>query len=898
MHSDTMSDTKNTFIKDAFLALGSMFFSGTALGFFVILGVFYAYSRDLPDPAKLSKYEPAITTRLYANDGKLMAEYATERRMYLPLDSIPKRVIGAFLSAEDQNFYTHTGLDFYSIARAAITNLSNIGGGHSMVGGSTITQQVVKNFLLTNERTLERKVKEAILAFRIDRIYSKDRILELYLNQIYLGGGSYGVAAAALNYFNKSMDELTVAEAAYLAALPKAPANYDPVRNYDRAKARRDWVIGRMLEDGRITNEEAQLAEASPLTVHSRDKAEVVDAPFFAEEVRRRLASMYGSDVLYKGGLYVKTTIDAQMQEFADTSLRGALIDYDRRHGYRGPIATLPTLEEWKKKLAELSANVPLYNNQTLAVVDNISTSSAGIITMDGKKGAIPIEELRWARKFLSATSMGAAVSQPKDVLMVGDVVMTEPQIGKNNKPVDGKYRLLQVPKVNGGMVVLDPHTGRILAITGGYTALGTQFNRATQARRQPGSSFKPFVYLAGLEAGYQPTSILWDSPISLPQGPGLPNWTPQNYSHTYLGPTPFRMGVEKSLNAMTVYLASRIGIKRIREIGKRMGIYSSLPAEYSAVLGSRETTLMSLVNAYGMLVNGGKRIEASPIERIDDRYGKIIFRRDSRKCEDCQKNRVPPAKDISMIPPEVVDDRQQVMDPAVAYQMVSILQGVVQRGTAVAAKSLNLPLGGKTGTTNDSRDTWFVGFSPDLVVGLYIGYDQPKSLGEKETGGRVALPGFINFMRMAYKDKPSREFPIPPGISLVKVNRYTGQPTYGPLSASVILEAFRVRKPVEGEVVDAPVVTGEQVGEPGNDHYPRDPSWPGYEKPHARAIKPAAPPPPPVITYGEDEEPEPEFEENNRGAEPEYYGVPGRPPHLNRRFPMRAPTEGTGGIY
>ncbi len=899
-----MNSTKTNIFKEIILALSSMFFSGLVLGFFIILGLFYAYSRDLPDPAKLAKYEPAITTRLYANDGKLMAEYATEKRMYLPLESIPKRVIGAFLSAEDQNFYSHTGLDFYSIMRAALTNLSNMTGGRSMVGGSTITQQVVKNFLLTNERTLERKIKEAILAFRIDRIYSKDRILELYLNQIYLGGGSYGVAAAALNYFNKALDELTIAEAAYLAALPKAPANYDPVRNYDRAKTRRDWVIGRMLEDTRITPEEAQLAEASPLTVRKRDATEVVDAPFFAEEVRRRLAKMYGSDVLYKGGLYVKTTIDATMQDYADKALRHALVEYDRRHGYRGPIANLPTLQDWQKKIVELSADVPLLDNQTLAVVDNISASSAGIITMEGKKGAIPIEEMRWARRFLSETSMGAAVSQPKDVLMVGDVVLTEPQMGKNNKPVQGKYRLLQIPKVNGGLMVMDPHTGRILAISGGYSAMGTQFNRATQARRQPGSAFKPFVYLAGLEAGYQPNSILWDSPISLPQGPGLPYWTPQNYSNDYLGPVPFRMGIEKSRNAMTVYLASRLGIKRIRELSNRMGIYPDLPAEYSAVLGSRETTLKALINAYGMLVNGGKRIKATAIERIDDRYGKTIYRRDQRECKNCQKNRVPPASEVKNNPPRIVDNREQVLDPAIAYQMVSMLQGVVERGTAIRAKQLGLPLGGKTGTTNDSRDTWFVGFSPDLVVGLYVGYDQPKSLGEKETGSSVALPGFIKFMEMAYKNKTSRAFTIPKGIQLVKVNRYSGRPAMGYVNEAVILEAIRMRNadgytPEEGEVTEAgateqPAPSGANpltAQEPLNNRYPRDPNWPGYERPEQKQVPVEAPPP--VITYGEDEEPQEQEEQ------PTYYGIPGRPPHLNRRFPMRdAPTQGTGGIY
>lgn len=858
------------------------------IGCFVVLGVFYMYSEDLPDPTKLAKYEPPIITRLYANDGRMMAEYATEHRLYVPLDAIPKRVKEAFLAAEDQNFYKHGGVDFMSIVRAMLTNVNNMASGKALVGGSTITQQVVKNFLLTNERSIERKVKEAILAFRIDRIYSKDRILELYLNQIYLGSGSYGVAAAALNYFNKTLAELTVAEAAYLAALPKAPSNYHPNKNYEGAKARRDWVIGRMEDDGHITEEEEEAALAAPLALRERDKAEVVDAPFFAEEVRRKLAAMYGSDVLYKGGLFVKTTIDAQMQNYSDTALRHALVEYDRRHGYRGPVATLPTLEDWKKKLEELALTTPIYDDQDLAVVDNVSPSGASVLPLRHKKGDIPIEQMRWARRYISETRIGNYVSQAKDVLMVGDVVLIEPVIGKDGKAVTKKYRLLQIPKVNGGMVVMDPHTGRILALSGGYTAIGNQFNRATQARRQPGSAFKPFVYLAALEAGYTPSSILWDSPISLPQGPGLPNWTPQNYSNDFLGPVPLRVGVEKSRNAMTVYLASRLGIKRIREIGKRLGIYKNLPAEYSAVLGSHETTLLALVNAYAMVANGGKRVEASPIERIDDRYGKIIFRRDPRECRECHFNTVPEDKKIKRVPPPILDPREKVIDSATAYQMISILQGTVERGTAIKAKTLGLPVGGKTGTTNDSRDTWFVGFSPDLVVGLYVGYDQPKSLGEKETGSSVALPGFIKFMELAAKGKPSRDFTIPPTVQLVKVDRWSGRPTFGS-GPNVILEAFRVNQksysavpPAEGAAVT------QAVGQPVN-------AAEETQSPDGTVTTEPVEKPKPVIIFGEDENnAESEYEEN-KTVIPQS-GIERRRRRINRF--QTEPDQGTGGLY
>lgn len=781
----------------ALMWLISLLFMGMIIGCLFVIGVFYAYSRDLPDPGRLAKYEPAIVTRLYAADGKLLAEYATEHRLYLPLNAMPKRLINAFLAAEDKDFYQHDGVDFMSIARAMVTNLNNIGQGKAMVGGSTITQQVVKNFLLTNERSFERKIKEAILAFRMDRTYSKDRILELYLNEIYLGLRSYGVAAAALNYFNKPLEDLTIAEAAFLAGLPKGPANYNPNTNYERAKERRSYVLERMYANNFITKEELEIADNSPITLRERDKSEVAKADFFAEEVRRKLAEKYGDDVLYQGGLFVRTTVEPKIQQEADKALRDTLVAYDRRHGWRGPVIHLPNFSDWKERVEEIQKETPLFDHQSLAVVKKVEDKAATLVFLDDKTGTLPLSEAKWARKYVTDSILGNEVKKMSDVLMVGDVVLVDPIFTAPEKPEEeakqtGDYKLLQIPKVNGALVVMDPHSGQVLAMSGGYSYKGSEFNRATQAKRQPGSAFKPFVYLAGIEAGMTPATILLDGPISIPQGPDKPAWTPQNYSGDFMGRVPLRMGLEKSRNAMTVYLASLIGIDRIQEIGKRFGIYDDLPPHYATVLGSQETTLLRLVNAYAMLVNGGKRVEPQLIERIDNRYGKIIFRRDTRPCENCAyHDEIPP--EIQKAPPELPDNRETVVDAASAYQMTYMLQGVVDRGTAIRAKALGMPLGGKTGTTNDSRDAWFIGFSSDLVVGLYVGFDSPKALGPKETGSSVALPGFIDFFEHSVDKNEVRPFNMPEGIRLYKINRWTGRPPqYGTDPKNVIFEAFK----------------------------------------------------------------------------------------------------------
>ncbi len=765
-------------------------------GFIAVALLFHHYSKDLPSFEKLAEYSPPVVTRLYAGDGSLLAEYAREKRIFVPYKAIPRRVVEAFIAAEDKNFYSHQGIDIFGIARAVIENITNYGSGRSMVGGSTITQQVVKNFLLSNEKTLERKIKEAILAYRISHIYTKEKILELYLNEIYLGYGSYGVAAAALNYFNKPLNELSTEEAALLAAMPKAPSRYNPLTNYEAAQKRRNYVIGRMLDDGYIDALEASRASTAPIALEERASDEITRADFFAEEARRTLADMYGSGVLYEGGLTVKTTVDPPAQQMADAALRQALIDYDRRYGYRGPLMQLEAADNWEERLLDAAADiddVPLYGKQQFAAVLETTPRDATIGLPSGAKGTIALKELKWAREDLKGQRRGKPVNKVSDVLSPGDIIIVTPLDGEAKQ-----YALHQVPEVNGALVVMDPHTGRVLAMSGGYSYEGSEFNRATQARRQPGSAFKPFVYLTALESGFTPSTIILDEPIEIEQGPGLPIWKPQNYGGDFLGPTTLRVGLEKSRNTMTVRLAKILGINRVVDVAQRLGIYDSgVPRNYSMVLGAYETTLLDMVTAYAMIANGGREVKASLIERIDDREGNIVFRRDTRECIGCDVN---PSSAVAINnPPIIEDDRNVVIDPRVAYQMTSILEGVVKRGTAVRARKIGKPLAGKTGTTNDSRDVWFIGFSPDLVAGVYIGYDQPKTLGRKQTGSRVALPAFIDFMQSALADEPATPFRTPPGIMMVEVDRATGLPPQPgmPGAGKTITEAFAVGGPI-----------------------------------------------------------------------------------------------------
>ncbi|NVJ93572.1 MAG: penicillin-binding protein 1A [Methylocystaceae bacterium] len=768
------------------------------LGFFLFLAVlgaggvlygFYHFGKGLPDYTQLQDYEPPVMTRVHAGDGQLMAEYAIENRVFVPIRAIPQRVVRAFLAAEDKNYYDHIGIDPMGVARAILINLKNVGKGRRLVGASTITQQVAKNFLLTNEVSYIRKIKEAILALRIEKVLSKDRILELYLNEIYLGYGSYGVAAAALNYFDKSLGELDIEEMAYLAALPKAPNNYHPIKRTQKAVERRNWVIDRMAIEGVITPAEALEAKAKPLNVVSRSETAVIDAPYFAEEVRRELVHMYGEDKLYKGGLSVHTTVDPKLQEIAQRTLQGGLESYDRRHGWRGPVATIDSTLAWHEALTEITPPKGAPSDWTLGVVLQLNKGDVSVGLADGTQGVLPFSEMTWAREWLEGQLLGPRLKKPSDALNKGDVVWLKPvtQNSKGDKYQPNTFALQQIPKVEGGIVAMDPHTGRVLAMVGGYSYDYSQFNRATQANRQPGSAFKPFVYLAAMDKGYTPSTLILDAPFVLDQGPGLPKWRPDNYSNKFYGPSTMRLGVEKSRNLMTVRLAQTLGMDTVSEYAKRFGITDNLPKVLSMALGAGETKLINLTAAYGMLVNGGKRIIPTMIDRIQNRNGITVFKHDTRECPHCLALNWTG----DQIVPQIADNRESVTSPQSAYQIVSILEGVVQRGTGRRVSVVGKPLGGKTGTTNESRDAWFMGFSPDLTVGVYVGFDTPIPLGKHEAGSTAAAPIFRDFMKEALADKPATPFRIPNGIRLVRVNARTGQEAT-PSDTNVIWEAFK----------------------------------------------------------------------------------------------------------
>jgi penicillin-binding protein 1A len=797
-------------IRNILFFLGSVFAVGALALSVGVLLVIYHFSRDLPDYDQLAQYDPPTATRLYAGDGKLLEEYAREKRLYVPSTSIPNRVKQAFIAAEDKNFYNHPGVDLMSIVRAMAQNLSNMGSHKGLVGGSTITQQVVKNFLLTNERSLERKVKEAILAFRISQAFSKERVLELYLNEIYLGMSSYGVAAAALNYFDKSIDDLSVEEAALLAGMPKAPSSYDPNRDYDRALKRRNYVLERMYEDDYITKEEYEEAIAKPIVLKKRSDTELVRADYFAEAVRRDLVERYGEQGLYEGGLAVRTTVDPALQRAASDALRDGLEAYDRRHGWRGVVkekllsdvgsiaeATGSTTPAWYTALHKISRPEGMRDIWQLAMVLKTDRGKATIGTEQGKLGMIALEDIKWARK-----AGGGGVNSTSDVFHVGDVIMVIPS-QKDEERNAGRFWLRQVPQLNGAMVALDPHTGRVLAVVGGYAGGVSQFNRAIQGKRQPGSSFKPFVYLTALEKGFTPASIIIDAEIQLSQGAGRPDWKPENYSGDYYGPTPLRIGIERSRNTMTVRLAQMIGLRSVIKTAQDFGLGDNLPENFSIVLGAAEVAPINLAAGYGMIINGGKKIEPYLIDRIQDKQGHTIYRRDDRSCVNCMvaqpeklsltEEEAAQVKDVTEHLPDIQDNRLQVVDPQSAYQMTYIMQGVVERGTAMKAKGLGYTLGGKTGTTNKSFDAWFMGFSPDLVVGVYTGFDRPRTMGKTETGASVALPIFIQFMQTALKGKADKPFRIPPGIELVRIDKDTGTapaPTTPP--ENIIMEAFK----------------------------------------------------------------------------------------------------------
>ena len=783
--------------------LGFLFAAGTVVflvGVAAAAGLIWHFSKDLPDYSQLQDYEPPVMTRVHAVDGSLVGEYARERRLYLPIQAVPKLVINAFLAAEDKNFYEHGGIDFTGMARAAVVYAQNFGSNRRPQGASTITQQVAKNFLLTNEVSFARKIKEALLAMRIERTYSKDKILELYLNEIYLGSGAYGIAAASLVYFDKSVNELTVAEAAYLAALPKMPGSLHPIRNRDRAIERRNYVVDRLLENGWIKQADAEKARKDPLTIASRNTgAHIFAGEYFAEEVRRDIFERYGEKKLYEGGLSVRTTLDPKIQVMARKAMVAGLVRYDQEQGYRGPVSKLDISGDWGLKLAEIKSLSDI-SPWRMAVVLETSDQSArigfqpprelgGAVSKERQTGLITLDGVRWARA-ATGNGRGKTPTSVAQVLQPGDVIYADP-LFKEGNPVEGQYRLEQLPEVSGAMVAMDPNTGRVLAMVGGFSFDQSQFNRATQAYRQPGSSFKPIVYSSALDNGYTPSTQVVDAPIEIDQGQGGQVWRPDNFSNgKYLGPTTLRNALRLSLNTVTVRFAQDVGMPLISEYARRFGVYDELPNYLSYALGAGETTAMRMVTAYSMIANGGRRVKPTLIDRIQDRYGHTIFKHDARECRGCDA----PEGWKNQTEPQLVDRREQVLDTMTAYQITSMLEGVVQAGTATVLKEVGKPIAGKTGTTNEAKDAWFVGFSPDLAVAIYMGYDKPRPLGKGNaaTGGHLAAPIAKDFMKLALADKPATPFKIPAGIKLVRVDAKTGLRAGPGDTGRTIMEAFK----------------------------------------------------------------------------------------------------------
>ena len=755
----------NPLLKKVILLLSS----SILLFFLIVVSVLWAFSNNLPDYKYLKSYKAPVSSKIYSGDGELIQDFSSEKRIFIPYNSIPKIVINSFLSAEDKNFFEHPGIDAKGVLRAIIKNISNIINSKRLEGASTITQQVAKNFLLTNEVSLQRKLKEAILAFRIERSLSKERILELYLNQIYLGQGSYGIAAASLEYFDKSIDELNYEEAALLAALPKAPSRYNPYKNEKVAKFRRDLVLKNLLENKYINKKKFVELKNKKIILNKRKKIFLEDSRYYVEEVRKDIIDKLGYDKVYKEGLNIKTPLNLDLQEIASNVLRNGIENYDRRKGWTGSIKNTNLLNNnWKSLIND---NLEKKIGWEIARVIKIDDTKTIIETKNNKKGKLNYLSLDWIKN-----------SKNKKGLNVGDIIYV-----KQDK--NSSYDLKQLPSVNGAIVVMDPYTGRVLALSGGFSFKKSEFNRATQALRQPGSAFKPFIYALALENGYTPSTLILDAPLVLKQGTDLKMWKPENYGKKFYGRSTLREGLEKSRNLMTVRISQDLGLNKIVNLSKKLGIYENPNELLSISLGSAETTLLKLTSAYCSFVNGGKLVNPKLIDRIQDSEGNTIFKTEDRYCENC--------KNISFLSdevPKIKDNFKQIFSPQTAYQITSILEGATKRGTAKKLRDLNLDIAGKTGTTNKNTDTWFIGFTSDLVVGVYIGYDEPQTLGKFETGAKTAMPIFKSFMKRAVKKENTRPFKIPENITLMVVDSQTGKKVSF-ASKKTLIESFKSEK-------------------------------------------------------------------------------------------------------
>ncbi len=734
---------------------------------FLVFSAFWYFSYGLPDYKKLSNYEPSVLSRVYSENGQLIGEFSVEKRLFIPYDSIPEKVINSFLSAEDKNFFNHPGVDAKGVTRALIKNISNILSDKRLEGASTITQQVAKNFLLTNEVSLKRKIKEAILAFRIEKAYSKKRILELYLNEIYLGKGTYGVASASLEYFNKSVKELSYNESALLAALPKAPSKYNPYKSIELATKRRNMVLKNLNNNGYISDAEFKNFSKQKIKLNKREVLLVKEAQSYTEEVRRIVKTDYGFEKLYSEGLSISTPLNGRYQISALKALRFGIESYDKRHGWRGPIANTLKNKNWKNKIKNINLDKTL--NWNIAEVLDVNESKISIKILEtNKKSQMFFKNLKWTRKknFI-------------DLFETGDLIFVK-------KEKNDLWVLKQLPKINGSIVVMNPHNGKVKALVGGYSFESSEFNRATQAKRQPGSAFKPVVYASALENGYLPNSLILDAPFVSEQGEGLQKWKPENYGKKFYGPSTMRKGIEKSRNLMTVRIAQKLGFSKISKTSKDLGVYEKVPELLSVSLGSHETTLLNLTNAYCVFANGGKKIKPILINRIQDRRGRTIYNSEKSICEGCSL-----IKDSEDFSPKIINKYEQVISPETAYQVTSMLEGVVKRGTGKKLKSLNVPLAGKTGTTNNNFDAWFMGFTSNLAIGVYVGFDDPKTLGKYETGAKAALPIFKKFVESAIYIEDMKAFKVPENIYFFPIDYDTGESSNFS-NAKAIYEPFK----------------------------------------------------------------------------------------------------------
>ena len=740
------------------------------LASFFLLAILWAFSNNLPDYNFLKNYKASVSSKVYSGNGELVNDFSTEKRIFVPYKTIPKIVINSFLSAEDKNFFSHPGVDAKGVMRAVINNISNVIASKRLEGASTITQQVAKNFLLTNELSLNRKIKEAILAFRIERVLSKKRILELYLNQIYLGEGTYGVASASLEYFDKSISELNYEEAALLAALPKAPSRYNPYKNIELAKFRRNLVLKNLLENNYITKKNYEKFIDNKIILKKRKFFFLEDARYFVEDIRKDVIDKFGFDKVYKQGLNINTPVNLKLQKIATDSLRDGLISYDKRKGWRGPVLKDKNIDNWTNGLEKFRLEKSI--NWELAIIKKIDKFSVNIETENKLKGKIEYESISWTKK------------EFPELFNIGDLVYVE-------NISEDIFDLRQLPDVNGGIVVMDPFTGRVLALSGGFSFKKSEFNRATQALRQPGSAFKPFIYALALENNYTPSTLILDAPLVLEQGSDLKMWKPENYGKKFYGPSTLRMGLEKSRNLMTVRIAQDLGLKKIVNFSKQLGIYDDPSELISISLGSAETTLLKLTSAYSSFVNGGKLVKPIMIDRIQDSEGNTIFNNEKRKCVNCDQ-----LSFLSEIYPEIEDNFLQIFSAETAYQMTSMLEGVIQNGTGRKLKDLKLDLGGKTGTTNANTDTWFIGFTSKLTIGVYVGSDNPKSLGKNETGAKTALPIFKSFIKNAIKKEEARPFKVADNILMMVIDPITGKKADKQTSKTII-EVYK-KLPIE----------------------------------------------------------------------------------------------------